>query len=315
MPHTKESHGRYVLGDWGTSRLRLALVENGNIVATCEGPGIGALTASPAATLAALVSQWLPASKSLHVVLSGMVGSRNGLIETAYAPVPIDFTSWSRAAQFTQVHGLHIAIAPGLRDDDRAGAPDVMRGEETQIFGALHLDPTLGEGSHLFVLPGTHSKWVDVEDGLIAHFRTALTGEVFALLRDHSILLKTGTGAAFHASDSDEGFAAGVQRSAHLPERLLGALFEVRTAQLLKERSGSWASGFLSGLLIGDELGGMSATRPAFRDVTIIGDAQLAALYQRAFAERAIEARIIDGSDCAIAGLRQLHECVHGEPP
>ncbi|MGH8187686.1 MAG: 2-dehydro-3-deoxygalactonokinase, partial [Steroidobacteraceae bacterium] len=159
---------RHVLGDWGTSRLRLALVENGNIVATREGPGIGALTASPAETLAALVSQWLPASKSLHVVLSGMVGSRNGLIETAYAPVPIDFARWSRAAQFTRVHGLHIAIATGLRDDSRAGAPDVMRGEETQIFGALHLDPTLREGSHLFVLPGTHSKWVDVENGLIA---------------------------------------------------------------------------------------------------------------------------------------------------
>ncbi|MGH8185807.1 MAG: 2-dehydro-3-deoxygalactonokinase, partial [Steroidobacteraceae bacterium] len=143
----------------------------------------------------------------------------------------------------------------------------------------------------------------------------ALTGEVFALLRDHSILLRTGTGAGLHACDGDEGFIAGVKRSAHLPERLLGALFEVRTAQLLRERSGPWACGFLSGLLIGDELAGMSATRPAFRDVKIIGDAQLAALYQRAFAERAVAARIIDGSDCAIAGLQQLYESVPEEAP
>lgn len=313
MNDGNEPQARYVLGDWGTSRLRLWLIERGEIAARCEGPGIGALTMPPGETLAALVAPWRDASQPLQVVLSGMAGSRTGLIETDYAPTVADFARWSRAARFTRAAGMSIAVAAGLRDESRYDAPDVMRGEETQIFGAMQLEPGLREGEHLFVLPGTHSKWVGVENGAIARIGTALTGEVFALLRDHSILLKTGRAEEADPAERDTGFAAGLKRSQYLPERLLAVLFEVRTAQLLRERSRAWACGFLSGLLIGDEIAGMSAMRVSIRDVIVIGDTQLASLYQRAFAERGIASRLIDGGKCAIAGLQQLYESVRGE--
>jgi len=208
--------------------------------------------------------------------------------------------------------GMHLWIATGLRDDSRPGAPDVMRGEETQIFGALILDDALREGSQLLVLPGTHSKWVDVQGGVIVRFRTALTGEMFALLRDHSILLKTGDSAPAAPGDSEAGFVAGAQRATHLTEGLLGALFEARTAQLLQQRSRAWAEGLLSGLLIGAEIAGMSSTRANVAAVKIIGDAQLAALYRQVFELAGVAAQVVDGAACAIAGLQQLHERLPG---
>lgn len=313
MTSATESRPRYVLGDWGTSRLRLWLVERGDIAATCEGPGIGKLTTSPADTLASLLASWHRPPERLHVVLCGMAGSRTGLLETDYVTAPADSSRWSRSARLTRLLNLSVAVAAGLKDERHHEAPDVMRGEETQIFGALQIEPTLRQGSRLFVLPGTHSKWVGVENGAIVRINTALTGELFALLRDHSILLKTGGTVSTNASEHDEGFAAGLSRSRHLPERLLAALFETRTAQLLRGRSRAWAEGFLSGLLIGDEIAGLSALHAAIRDVVVIGDTQLAELYERAFSEYGIRARPIDGKKCALAGLRQLYESVQGE--
>ena len=314
MQKTQGSPQRHVLGDWGTTRLRLWLVEDGDIVASGEGPGIGALSAPPAQVLATLVSPWRRAPEPLRVVLSGMAGSRNGLLEAPYAATPSDVAKWSRATLFTELPGLQVALATGLCDESRA-APDVMRGEETQVYGALQLDATLRSGSHLLVLPGTHSKWVDIEDGAIVRFRTVLTGEMFALLRDHSILLKAGARADANPADADAGFAAGVKRSEHAPEGLLGALFEVRTMQLLRQRSRAWAAAFLSGLLIGEEIAGMSARRRDIHVVKIIADAQLGALYRQAFAARGLAAHALDGAACAIAGLRELTAALNPSAP
>lgn len=309
MLHTNEPQQRYVLGDWGTSRLRLFLLENGEIADSREGQGIGALTAAPADTLAELIAPWMDATQPMDVLLSGMIGSRNGLFEVPYATLPVNCAAWSRTACSTRMRGMNITIAAGLRGSGQDGAPDVMRGEETQIFGAMRVDAALGAGSHLFVLPGTHSKWVEVENGAVVRFRTALTGEVYALLRDHSILLKAGgvDGNADADADADVGFIAGVKRCTHLAEGLLAALFEARTAQLLQDRSRAWASGFLSGLLIGYEVASLSAAYPA-RRVRIIGDTNLASLYRRVFADRGVETRALDGAACAISGLRYLRE-------
>ncbi|MGH8179007.1 MAG: 2-dehydro-3-deoxygalactonokinase [Steroidobacter sp.] len=310
MSRLNASFDRCVLGDWGTTRLRLFLFHGDELSEQREGPGIGALTASPAATLQELVASWITA-QPLPLVLAGMAGSRNGLFEAPYVQTPVDRTSWAHAACCKQLGPLQVTIAAGLRDDHRTYASDAMRGEETQIFGALRLDPALLEGSHLIVLPGTHCKWVEVSNGVIVRFHTALTGELFALLRDHSILLKAGDGGA--AADADAGFLAGGQRSAQLNEGLLGAMFEARTAQLLRQRSRAWASGFLSGLLIGHEIGGMMRAYSPARRVRIIGDAKLTTLYRSAFASRGVTGDLYDGSACAIAGLRDLHGYLAGD--
>src|SRR5512138_817341 len=99
MNHGNEPQARPALGDWGTSRLRLWLIEHGEVAATLEGPGIGALTNSPGDTLAALVAPWRASSEPLHIVLSGMAGSRTGLLETEYIPTAADFRRWSQATR------------------------------------------------------------------------------------------------------------------------------------------------------------------------------------------------------------------------
>ena len=304
---------RHVLGDWGTTRLRLFLVEGGKPAASCEGPGIGALREPPADVLARHLRPWSEEEQHLPVVLCGMAGSRNGLAEAPYAATPIDCATWARAATRLRIGTLDIAIACGLRDDTRPGAPDVMRGEETQIFGALRETPALTTGSHVFVLPGTHSKWAEVDGGFIVRFRTALTGELFALLRDHSMLLRAGDQARGSDDDEKAGFETGLERSTQTRQGLLSALFEARTAQLLQQRSAAWARGFLSGLLIDQEISGMIEAYPGIRSVQLVASGQLATLYRRAFERRAIPFRFIDADACALSGLHLIHAAVHQE--
>lgn len=299
-----QSSALRALGDWGTTRLRLLLVDDRQVIEQREGPGIGALVRSPVDTLTESIGSWRERGLS-RVVLAGMAGSRNGLLEVPYLQAPADRFAWSRAARSLVVNDLSISVAAGLRCDCD-DTSDVMRGEENQIYGALEVNPALGEGSHLVILPGTHSKWVEIEDGAIVRFHTALTGELYALLRDHSILLRTGDAAQHLQSEADDGFSAGIQRASESGIGLVNSAFEARTAQLLHSRSRSWASGFLSGLVIGEEIEGLSSRYPVVQGVTLIGDARLTALYSSAFGQRGIRTNILDGDDCALRGLRFL---------
>jgi 2-dehydro-3-deoxygalactonokinase len=227
---------------------------------------------------------------------------------------PADRSAWSRAARPIAVDDLSVTVAAGLRCD-RDDTADVMRGEENQIFGALEMNPALQAGSHLVILPGTHSKWVEIEDGAIVRFQTALTGELYALLRDHSMLLRTGGAAEYSQSEADDGFSSGIQRASESGIGLVNNAFEARTAQLLGARSRSWASGFLSGLVIGEEIGGLSSRYSVERGVTLIGDPRLTALYSSAFGQRGIRTDILDGDGCALRGLRCLDTFNEGQTP
>lgn len=297
---------RKVLGDWGTTRLRLLLLDEDRIVDRRDGPGIGALVRSPAETLTELVGDWND-DGPLRVVLAGMAGSRTGLSETPYATTPARHSDWMKAARHVDLGNLQVTVAAGLRHDGD-GRSDVMRGEENQIYGALSANPALSQGSHLIVLPGTHSKWVEVDDGSIVRFHTALTGELFALLRDHSILLRTGARADHVPADADAGFAAGVARACESDVGLVNNVFEARTAQLLRGCSRSWATAFLSGLVIGEEIRGLSRRYAVTRGATLIGDARLSALYTTAFTQRQIATTVLDGESCALRGLQSLDE-------
>src|SRR5262249_39761769 len=148
------------------------------------------------ATVRGLIGEWLGTYGPLPLVLCGMAGSRNGWKEAAYIPCPAG--SDALRASLLRFHDgeLAVSIVPGGSCTNRLGAPDVMRGEETQIAGALALRPDLAEGRHLLCLPGTHTKWAYVENGRLSDFLTAMTGELFALLRDHSMLAKAGGGGS-----------------------------------------------------------------------------------------------------------------------
>lgn len=290
-----------ILGDWGTTRLRIFRLEQGAIVDRLDGPGIGQLAASPAETLAATLAPWREAARASGVILCGMAGSRNGLVEVPYAACPADAALWRQSTAAIDVGGIAVLVAPGLCGPNFAGRADVMRGEETQIFGATVLDPTLAMDRALLVLPGTHSKWAELVNGRVESFHTFPTGELFALLRDHSTLTRAGT----DASGREEGFAEGLGRAG---TGLLAGLFEARAAQLVEGKSLGWALGLLSGLLIGGEFAealALTGGRPA--RIALIGDPGLSALYTQAAARHDLAVTPLDGDACAIAGLGLLN--------
>src|SRR5262249_34294509 len=215
----------------------------------CEGPGIAALEPGTVLeTLRASLERWSTAAGS-DVYLCGMVGSRNGLVEVPYGRAPLGVRAWSDACHRSRAGDMTVTIAPGVQGPNFSAVPDVMRGEETQVFGAFQLNPHLQQGRRLLVLPGTHSKWVAVEEGNIVRFHTFIPGELFAVLSSHSSLLRVPASAATAAdsADSDAGFAEGLQRAARTD--LPAGLFQTRSIQLVKGRSAAWGRGFLSGLL------------------------------------------------------------------
>ena len=154
---------------------------------------------------------------------------------------------------------------------------------------------------------------MELEDGKVLRFRTAFTGETYALLCTHSTLLRAA-GSADQADDWQRGFDAGVQRAAELAEGLLVAMFEARVQQLLAGRSRAWASGFLSGLLIAYEIDSVGRTFHSQGEITVIGDQQLAALYRSVLDARRRSAHVLCGDACAIQGLLYLADCLRSRP-
>jgi 2-dehydro-3-deoxygalactonokinase len=293
-----------VFGDWGTSRLRLVLFDGDERLGEAEGPGIGALPGSAREALLNTLAPWRERHALGRVVLCGMAGSRTGVVEASYASCPASAVDWARQAVEISLDGLAINVAPGVAGLAPNGAPDVMRGEEAQVFGALALRPDLARGEQMFVLPGTHSKWCHVRDGRILGFHTFLTGELFALLSTRSSLLLGATGSE-DAETHEAGFAASLSRARDT--RLLGAVFEARAAQLRADRSGDWAIGFLSGLLVGSELVEALAAHNA-ASLTLVGAPLLLQRYLAALQAYSIEVETMSGEDCVLAGLQLLFE-------
>ncbi len=205
--------------DWGTTSFRAVLMDGTGAILDRVASGDGLLSVTDRgfeAVLERAIGAW-DRVRILPVIASGMVTSRSGWVETAYLPCPAGADELASAlTRFTTTGGRAIALVTGLSFRHADGAPDVMRGEETQIAG---LGP---EGTRLAVMPGTHSKWVRVEDGRITAFRTAMTGDAFAALRDHTVLKLTTA----ERVDSPEAFAAGVALgAAEGGAGLLGKLF------------------------------------------------------------------------------------------
>lgn len=288
-----------ILGDWGTSRLRLYRLEEGMIVDKIIGPGIGALSQSPAETLLTAISPWITDRQPEKITLCGMAGSRNGLLEALYTECPAGVVAWSRASVLLMLEGIPIQIMAGLSCVRDNGVPDVMRGEETQIFGALALIPELKKGKQLLALPGTHGKWAMLEDGHVTSFRTFLTGELFALLCQHSTLLRVGENEA----EEEDGFEVGCT-SARLNQSLLGELFYARSAQLRSHKSAAWARAYLSGLIIGHEVREMLSTVSTDLKITLIGESEITVRYLKCLAAYDASVSVSDGEQCVISGLR-----------
>lgn len=280
--------------DWGTTSCRAYLIGADGAVLDrqTDGPGILKAEGHFGPWLDSMIGGWIATHDAAPVILSGMIGSRQGWKEAPYAKCPAGPDDIVNALAWIAWAGLSIALVPGLSTENH-GMPDVMRGEETQIFGALALS---GQSDGLFLLPGTHSKWALVRDNRIASFRTFMTGEVFGALKNHTILERLMSDGA-----DDEGFARGVREGAALGSAgaLLNRVFATRTYGLMDKLPAAALSDYLSGLLIGAEVA--EATRQAPSRITIVASPTLAQRYADALRLLEHESTLAP-EDCAAAG-------------
>jgi 2-dehydro-3-deoxygalactonokinase len=291
VPGSPEPASRLIALDWGTSVLRAYLLgAHGEILETRRQPW--GIMRTPhgdfAEAFRAMTNDWRQRTPHLPAIASGMIGSAQGWREVPYKSCPAGLNDLVEGLRPLVETGIHLHIVPGIAV--RGALPDVMRGEETQVMGALERVPGLRTDACL-VLPGTHSKWVVVRHGRIETFTTYMTGELFAVLRDHSVLGRPAIAAGVESeADNSNALSSGFDRGVaaardHADVGLLAVIFSARTLMLTGQLRPLDTLSYLSGLLVGEELRSALA---AYRlrgggPVTLIGDPRLCASYARAF--------------------------------
>lgn len=284
----------WIGADWGTSHLRVwGLAGDRVIHEAASDQGMGKLTrADYEGALLVLVDEWLPEGQGTPVIACGMLGSRQGWVEAPYRAVPCGPLAGPLAVAPVRDQRLSVHVVPGLQQ--HSPAADVIRGEETQVAGFLTLSPGW---DGVICLPGTHSKWVHLSAGEVVSFQTFLTGELFHLLAEHSVLRHSVTGW------DEAGFRVGLAHGLERPEWLLSRLFTLRAEGLLDGLGPAIARARLSGLLIGAEL---AAAKPYWlgQRVAVIGAAPLARHYADALAHLSVPVSVHDASTMTLAGLR-----------
>jgi 2-dehydro-3-deoxygalactonokinase len=295
------AHVALLACDWGTTNLRAwALDEAGSVLADQDFPlGVSRLQPGEAATRFAHEVRPALQAEGVPAVLCGMIGSNLGWALAPYVDCPA--TLQDLAGGLLSVDEA-ASIVPGVRSAGFNGRGDVMRGEETQLFGWLAMHPEFGAGRRLVCHPGTHAKWMLVEEGRLTAFVTAMTGELFAVLGEHS-LLRTDAVAGLD-KDFDDGVAAAGDGDA-----LAARLFTARARIVGMGAPPASAASYLSGLLVGADVAATPALLGCATDVPValLGDPALCGLYRRALHGRGVEARMFDGEAAAVAGLRALH--------
>ena len=286
------SRADWIAVDWGTSHLRVWQLSGDQVFRQAQSDqGMGVLArAGFEPALLALVQDWLPEGQVTPVLACGMVGSRQGWAEAQYRAVPCTPLGDALAPAPARDLRLDVHIVPGLKQPRPA---DVMRGEETQVAGFLKRHPGW---DGVICLPGTHSKWVHVSAGEVVSFQTFLTGEMFALLSEQSVLRHSVGG--WDAAGFADGAAQGMER----PERLMARLFTIRAESLLDGLDAGVARGRLSGLMIGAEL---AAAKPYWlgQRVALIGSEAVAQAYATALQALSVPVTLHDVTEMTLAGL------------
>ena len=297
------AESEWVAVDWGTSNLRVwGIGIGGRVVfarASAQGMGTLAPEAYPRVLADILAPNIAPAGEPIVALICGMAGARHGWMEAPYLDAPADLGTLAAAAVSTSGPGarLRVRILPGVCQRG-GGAEDVMRGEETQLLGLTTLVPDF---SGIVCMPGTHCKWVVLCGRRVERFATVMTGELFEVLRAHSVLRHACTGSA-QGPDHTEGFENGLAVGVDAPQRLPAMLFKIRAGALLSARTPDWCAGYLSGLLIGAEIGAQRQWIGG-GDLAIVGSANLVELYAKALARAGKSARTVDGQSACLAGL------------
>jgi 2-dehydro-3-deoxygalactonokinase len=280
--------------DWGTSSLRAYLFDADGAVLDTRTSTLGIMRLAKPANMGGfddafekVCGDWLDA-RDLPVIAAGMVGSAQGWKEAPYVQTPADFAPLAQGlVQLRSARGAVVHVVPGIMEN--GALPNVMRGEETQILGAIVAYPAFRQARRALIgLPGTHAKWVFVVDGRVERFLTFMTGEVFSVLRDHTIL-----GRTMQPCDEahDAAFLRGVDTARYKGQAgVLATMFSTRTLGLTGQLPPQQQADYLSGLLIGHELAGLANVLASERSTLsdwvlgLIGDAELCRRYQLALA-------------------------------
>jgi 2-dehydro-3-deoxygalactonokinase len=289
--------------DWGTTSARAYRIDAAGGVIAARSVPLGIQNVQDSAFVGALdtlLDDWR--TDAAPRIACGMIGSRQGWIEAPYVACPADLAGLGGV--LTRTPGGELAIVPGARCLDPAGVPDVMRGEETQLAGAL----APGDGRVLAVLPGTHSKWALVERGRLIEFATFMTGELYAVLLAHSILGRMADRSASTNAAGGYAFARGVARGL-AGDGLAHVIFGARTLALAGELAPADVGDWLSGVLLGHEIDAARAWAKQRGDnakrVRVIGGDTLVARYAGALAQAGIDAEL-GPADAAARGLFRI---------
>jgi 2-dehydro-3-deoxygalactonokinase len=309
--------------DWGTTSLRAyKLAEGGQVLEQRSlSSGIMQLPKAPRVIAGRecadgfelafdqACGDWLDEQPGLPVIACGMVGSAQGWREAAYRDTPANVATLGTALQTVRsLRGVDVHIVPGVIQ--RTRLPNVMRGEETQVLGVLQTLPDEAGTDLLIGMPGSHSKWVEVANGCIIHFDTFMTGEIFAVLSEHSILGRTQQrGGSFDGEAFDRGVQVALSADGEIG--VLSTVFSARSLGLTGELSAAAQPDYLSGLLIGHELSALAGLQRRRRNtvhlpsIILIGSSQLCARYSRAL-DACGFARVTQAEQATERGLWQL---------
>ncbi|MDK9358842.1 2-dehydro-3-deoxygalactonokinase [Lelliottia sp. V106_10] len=276
----------YIAIDWGSTHLRAWLYRDQQCVDSLQLPyGVSRLAGQTAReAFDKYIEPWRK-REAVPVVMAGMIGSDAGWQPVPYLPCPVSLHELS--ARLFEV-APQVWIVPGLKT-----SRNVMRGEETQLLGAMQLVP-----ASRFVLPGTHSKWVQVTHGAVSEFSTAMTGELHHLLMNNSLI---GKGLPEQREDAG-AFQAGLHRGLEAPGQVF-SLFEARALRVLGELPQESVSEWLSGLLIGAEV---AAMRGPVESLTLVGSESLCRRYRLAFETVGMTVNELAGDAAFQQGIRSI---------
>ncbi|GFE62953.1 2-dehydro-3-deoxygalactonokinase [Litoreibacter roseus] len=298
----RASYADWIAVDWGTSNLRVwAMTGRGEVRdQRMSDQGMSKLSqAEFEPVLLNLIEPWLGTAPT-PVVCCGMVGSRQGWREAPYAAVPTAPLGGAQDVPCSDGR-IKVSLLPGLKQQN---APDVMRGEETQIAGFLATHPKF---DGVLCLPGTHTKWVHISAGEVVSFQTLMTGELFDLLGRQSVLR--------HSVDTEDwdkaAFSEAVSDTLSRPEALAARLFQIRARDLLEGTHAGIARARLSGFLLGVEL---AATKPYWlgQNIALVGATALTALYASALSVQGLVAQVEDGDTMTLKGLTAAYTELYG---
>ena len=296
----------WIAVDWGTSNLRAwGRSATGEVLVEASSDrGMARLDrAGFEPALLDLIDGWLPQDRKTPVIACGMAGARQGWIEVPYrqAPCKPDVGN-SFGCPETKDPRLKVRVLAGIK---QTKPPDVMRGEETQIAGVLLENPGF---AGVLCLPGTHTKWVEISNGVIARFQTFMTGELFNLLATQSVLRHSVEGAGWDRS----AFADSVKSMMSEPQDFAARLFSIRADTLISGTGHAVANSRLSGILLGAEF---AAARRYWQgqEVTIVGNGTQSDMYAEGLRNLDQSPRIVDASSVTLAGLKSAYDQLIGD--